>query len=290
MENIEFGRIRNIIVAVVALLLVVVVFQKLLVAFDSELSKIPGPFLNRFTALPLKLKVLSGQRMHYIHALHQEYGILVRIGPKEVAVSDSEAHKQIHKIGTHFKKYAGWYQGQSPYQHDDETCGVFGLVDFKKAAYRRKHFQQAGTKAAVLQWEPQVVQTVEQTVSKIKRDALAGRADVLKWWSMMTTDVIGSLAFGESFQMVEKEEKPQLIRDVELSMVVIALRMEIRPLYELISIFGAPVVGKPSVLINRIREAGAGRCLTQKWHPKAAQRPCSPKCILKMASSRFQMS
>ena len=236
--------------------------------------------------------------MHYIHAQHKRYGPVVRIGPREIAIADPEAHKQIHKIGTHFTKYAGFYQGQTPYQLDDETCGVFGVVDFKKAAYRRKHFQQAGTKAAVLLWEPQIVKTVEQTVSKIKRDALAGRADLLKWWLMMTTDIAGELAFGEPFEMVMKEEKPRLIKDIEMWMLVVALRLELRPIYEVISIFGAPVIGKPSVLTDRIREAGrralfntktaskgSSETLFSKMYPENGQQPFSSVLMAEEAAN-----
>jgi hypothetical protein len=43
-------------------------------AFDCDLRKIPGPILNRFTTWALKIKVLSGRRSHYIHALHQRFG------------------------------------------------------------------------------------------------------------------------------------------------------------------------------------------------------------------------
>lgn len=139
-------------------------------ACHPDLRKIPGPFVSRFTLLPLKLQVLSGRRTKYIHGLHQQYGPYVRIAPSEISTSSIEAHRQIHRMGTEFIK-APWYQGQSPTQYDDNTCGVFGLRNQKVAAARRKLFQQAGTKAAVLQWESVVVGLVRQTVEKIKRDA-----------------------------------------------------------------------------------------------------------------------
>jgi hypothetical protein len=31
-----------------------------------------------------------------------------------------------------------------------------------------------------------------------------GVADVLKWWTFFTTDVIGELTFGDSFRMLEQ--------------------------------------------------------------------------------------
>lgn len=145
----------------------------LLRAFHPDLVKIPGPFLSRFTALPLKFQVLSGRRTKYIHSLHQQYGEFVRIAPREISTSSIDAFRQIHRIGTEFQKSA-WYHNQSPVQKDDGTCGVFGLRNQKIAAARRKVFQQAGTKAAVVQWEPVVVGLVKQTIEKIKRNASKG--------------------------------------------------------------------------------------------------------------------
>jgi len=69
-----------------------------------------------------------------------------------VAFADIKACKEIHRIGTPFVKNI-WYQSQAPTQNSDDTAGVFGVRDLKKAVARRKLFQQAGTKAAVVQWE-----------------------------------------------------------------------------------------------------------------------------------------
>ena len=33
-----------------------------------------------------------------------------------------------------------------------------------------------------------------------------GAADVLKWWTFFTTDVIGELTFGDSFRMLEQSK------------------------------------------------------------------------------------
>lgn len=142
-------------------------------AFHPDLRRIPGPFMSRFTTWPLKIQVLSGHRTKYIHGLHQRYGQYVRIAPSEISTSSIEAHRQIHRIGTEFIK-APWYQGQTPTQIDDSTCGVFGLRNQKVASASRRLFQQAGIKAAVVQWEPVVVGLVKAVIGKIKRDASQG--------------------------------------------------------------------------------------------------------------------
>ena len=41
-----------------------------------------------------------------------------------------------------------------------------------------------------------------------------GAMDVFKWWYFMSTDIIGELSFGESFQLLERGEvHTSLLRD-----------------------------------------------------------------------------
>lgn len=130
----------------------------------------------------------------------------MRVAPKEVSVSDLAAYHEIHKVGTKFTK-APWYQTLSPKQYNDDTCAVFGIRDHQKAAARRKLFLQAGNPATVREWEPQVVRIIGLTVARIQEDLERhGKADLMKWWSYMTTDVLGLIAFGESFDMVRTGE------------------------------------------------------------------------------------
>ncbi|KAF2166629.1 hypothetical protein M409DRAFT_23262 [Zasmidium cellare ATCC 36951] len=219
-------------------------------AFHPDLRKIPGPFVSRFTTWPLKIEVLRGHRTKYIHELHRQYGPYVRIAPSEISTSSIEAHRQIHRISTEFIK-APWYQGQTPTQIDDNTCGVFGLRNQKVASARRRLFQQAGTKAAVVQWEPVVVGLVKAVIGKIKRDASQGTADVAKWFSLLTSDVLSSLAFGEPFRMVENETKSQLIHDIESGMIFIGVRQELPWLWYLIMYLPIPSIGRPNDIFKR---------------------------------------
>ncbi len=58
----------------------------------------------------------------------------------------------------------------------------------------------------MIQWEPIVIDIVDTAISKIKRDATNGKADLAKWFTMMAADVLSSLAFGEAFDMVKSEK------------------------------------------------------------------------------------
>lgn len=54
-------------------------------------------------------------------------------------------------------------------------------------------------------WESEVRKKTELAVQRIVQEARGTTkgADVLKWWTLMATDVIAHLSFGESFGMLE---------------------------------------------------------------------------------------
>jgi hypothetical protein len=52
----------------------------LLGAFTGPLSKVPGPFYARFTALPWIIENLTGNSMNVVADLFEKYGPVVRIG------------------------------------------------------------------------------------------------------------------------------------------------------------------------------------------------------------------
>ncbi|KAH0080488.1 hypothetical protein KCU60_g16681, partial [Aureobasidium melanogenum] len=72
------------------------VLQTIYVSLTSPLKDVPGPWISRYTNLQLKFAVTGGRRIFYIDDLHKKYGPIVRISPKEVAVADPAAFKQIH--------------------------------------------------------------------------------------------------------------------------------------------------------------------------------------------------
>ena len=79
------------------------------------------------------------------------------------------------------------------------------MIDAKQHAMRRRLFAQSFSKSSLARFEAQIKGKVETAVLKINRDIKLGRADILKWFTFMATDVIGELSFGESFNMLEQE-------------------------------------------------------------------------------------
>ena len=65
----------------------------------SPLSRIPGPFITRFTSLPLIYNEFKSNRRLHVHSLHQKYGPVVRLSPNEVSFTSLDALKEIYTSG-----------------------------------------------------------------------------------------------------------------------------------------------------------------------------------------------
>jgi cytochrome P450 len=67
------------------------------------------------------------------------------------------------------------------------------MTDVKEHGARRKLFSRAFTQTSLASWEDllQILSTL--AVSRIKRDAEGGSADILKWWTFMTSDIIAEM-------------------------------------------------------------------------------------------------
>lgn len=144
--------------------------------------------------------MLSGRRIFYVDDLHRQHGSVVRIAPNEVAISDLAGVAKIHKVGSGFLKSA-FYQKLVA-----SEPGIFSMKDPHDHAVRRKLFARAFSNSSLrVNWEPEVRMKVELAVRKIQEDASrqSKGADILKWWTLMATDVIAHLSFGDSFEMLE---------------------------------------------------------------------------------------
>ncbi|KAF2159299.1 hypothetical protein M409DRAFT_30175 [Zasmidium cellare ATCC 36951] len=104
--------------------------------FKSPLAKIPGPFLTKFTVLPIVYHDHIGNRTKWTEELHRKYGPVVRLSPKEVSVSSAAS---IRDVFTGSAK-AGYYP-KAPifniFQHYGAR-NAFSSIDSDNHSWRRK--------------------------------------------------------------------------------------------------------------------------------------------------------
>lgn len=86
------------------------------------------------------------------------------------------------------------------------------MRDGRDHGARRKLFARAFSKTSLrANWEVVVREKAELAVRKMGEESKSkGKVDVFKWWGFLATDVLGDLAFGESFGMLERGEVTNL--------------------------------------------------------------------------------
>ncbi|KAG9715090.1 hypothetical protein KCU73_g16031, partial [Aureobasidium melanogenum] len=91
-------------VVLFAALVAVVYYNVVEPLFLDPESKIPGPKLFALTKWRLALEDFKGTRTRKIHALHERYGPIVRIGPNEVHCNSLNALRTIYGAGSGFER------------------------------------------------------------------------------------------------------------------------------------------------------------------------------------------
>ena len=173
--------------------------QALRRSFYGPLHTLDGPWYTRFTNLVLKYKTLMGQRVFYIHELHKRYGPVVRVEPYEVDVCDLDAFREVHRIGSGFVK-SEWYDLSTPGIEDN----VFAMTKIQDHAARRRLLARPFSRSSLLaNFQNLVTERARLAVSKIKEEASQGDCDAMKWWTLMSTDVIAQVAFGDDSRLLE---------------------------------------------------------------------------------------
>ncbi|KAH7239791.1 cytochrome P450 [Fusarium solani] len=160
-----------------------------------RLNVFPGPFKARLsnlyvTALGLKKRHLYKE----VQELHRIYGDVVRIGPSEISINSSEALHALHSNNTPCVK-GPWYNIIYPM--------VSLLADRNKKSHteRRKTWDKAFNAKALRDYETRVVQYAELLLHQLEK--MEGQPFNAKLWiHYYTFDIMGDLAFGQSFGML----------------------------------------------------------------------------------------
>ncbi|KAK5166454.1 uncharacterized protein LTR77_007997 [Saxophila tyrrhenica] len=195
----------------------------------SPLCHIPGPFLARLTPYWLVFIDLAGTRTTTIHQLHQKYGPVVRIGPKELSFADQASVNEMYSQQTAFMK-AEIYDSMSV-----KPLGIFSLRDKGLHSQRRSLLSYAFSQANVTTCAPLVHAQVAKLVGKI--GAKKGMpVDMLLLFRLFSLDVVGELFLGSSFGGLDNEDPPQFLLDIDQHFLLSGIEWNFPWIYALMTI------------------------------------------------------
>lgn len=172
----------------------------------SPLRLIPGPFSAKLSNLWLAHHSRRGQRYLAVHSAHATHGTIVRIGYNHISIASEQAIALIYAHGN------GWLKSDFYDAFVSGVPGVFNTRDRAQHARKRRVVAHAFSPGTVARFEPYMAEDLKAWVSKL--DAIAAeatpkeggwtRVNMMPWCTYIAFDIIGHLAFGKAFGMVEK--------------------------------------------------------------------------------------
>ena len=171
----------------------------------------PGPLWWAVSRLPWLFSTIRGTIIHDLKAFHDAYGPVVRVAPNEVSYTTPDATKAIYQANPelpkdpmHLPPFHNGRPGILAADHDDHR------------RYRRLlsgAFSDRGMRAQ----QAMIQSHVDLLITRLKERCGGPTAavDMCEWYNWTTFDIIGDLAFGESFGCLEHAATHQWIAGIQ---------------------------------------------------------------------------
>ncbi|TVY35049.1 Cytochrome P450 monooxygenase [Lachnellula subtilissima] len=201
-------------------------------AFFHPLRNFPGPFGAKFSGFSHVFRIVKESRNHVeVDKLHKKYGEFVRVGPNELTTILPDAVTIISGTGSKCTK-PPWYD-----------CVTYPNVSLQLTRSRvlhdkrRKIWDRAFTMKGEMSFE-----CIEKTISSTDEALLALREyesrvrtftnelisvlgsktgqslNASRWFNFYSFDIMGDMAFGQSFDMMKSGEKHSVIEILQEGM------------------------------------------------------------------------
>ncbi|KAI1404833.1 cytochrome P450 [Hypoxylon fuscum] len=182
--------------------------------YFHPLSEFPGPFLGRASLLWRFIHTGSGKIHLSIERLHQKYGPIVRVSPNELSFASAESWKAIYGHSTErpIPVKTPFYE---VYGAGFKSLCVGSERDPIRHVEMRKLLSPAFSQRSMLEQEDIVSGVVDNFVRIVGEEggAESKGINMTKWYEMVAFDVLGEMAFGESFHSLENR-KPHFWADM----------------------------------------------------------------------------
>ncbi|KAJ8066239.1 hypothetical protein OCU04_005322 [Sclerotinia nivalis] len=173
--------------------------------YFHPLAHFPGPRLAAITDGWLCWHNTSGNYHKIMISLHKKYGKVVRFAPNDLDFASPQAYQDIHGHGKQGK--SAFLKGQAYNTGSETNAGIVSARDPAVHREIRKSLSHAFSAKALRLQEEVVMQYMDLLVSQIhRRKDDAKGLNLSEWYNWLTFDIIGDLAFGESFDAVKSGE------------------------------------------------------------------------------------
>ncbi|KAB8216388.1 cytochrome P450 [Aspergillus novoparasiticus] len=173
--------------------------------FFHKLSAFPGPLLGRASLLWRIYHTQRGRIHLAIADLHRKYGPVVRISPNELYFSSVESWKAIYGHRTSGLPTPIKSEFYDIYGAGFNSLCIGSERDPAKHGKMRKMLSAAFATKSLVEQEHIISSAVDEFIGRIGRDGGPDSPglNMTKWYEMVAFDILGEMAFGQSFQSVK---------------------------------------------------------------------------------------
>lgn len=167
------------------------------------MAKIPGPKLIALTDWFYLYYLALGTWPHKLKTLHEQYGQTLRFSPNEISTIHPHAWKQVYG----HKKESSQQYAKDPDFYDASATPVKDIIHADNEGHKRMRrvMAHAFSEKALRGQADILGHHLDLFISQMAKNA-ADRApvDMTLWYNFATFDIVGHLAFGQSFRCLEK--------------------------------------------------------------------------------------
>ncbi|PHH83080.1 hypothetical protein CDD82_3615 [Ophiocordyceps australis] len=176
-------------------LVVFLLTQAIYRVWFHPLAKFPGPRIQSLIHFPTLYKTyVLGTHSLEARDLHRKYGRAVRIGPNHLLLDGSIGWSQVFG---HRKGKEEFSKQPTPFKIDELSI-INSSLDIHRR--QRRQLSHAFSDAALLEQEPVIRKYIDMLLQRFHdRAARKEPVDVVSWFNFITFDIIGDLAYSESF-------------------------------------------------------------------------------------------
>lgn len=192
--------------------------------YFHPLRHYPGPWSWAVWRLPWIRSTVKGTIAHDLLELHRQYGPVVRVAPDELSYVTPDASKTIYQSNPEFSKDP---MHLPPFHNG--TPGILAADKRNHSRYRRLlsgGFSDKGMRAQ----QPMIQRHVNLLLQRLRERSTSGSQDISQWYNWTTFDIIGDLAFGDSFGCLQNVKTHDWIASIQGNVKAIPIINAIRRL------------------------------------------------------------
>lgn len=144
--------------------------------------------------------------------LHKKYGPVVRVAPNELSYTDSAAVKPIYGHHNASEGFSEFAKDKKEYLRPPN--GVFSMLGANSADHSRfrRLMSHSFSDRGMREMQSRIQDCVGLFIKNLSEQSRKDYQDLVQWYNWATFDMIGDLAFGESFHCLEtKTTDPWII-------------------------------------------------------------------------------